>query len=65
MTLLLTWTDIWLFIGRVFQWLFKLMPPMGFTVNLMVWLIISFWFFYWLWKQAQDTKKAKAEGRLI
>lgn len=63
--LLFTWTDVWMFIGRLFQKFFTILPPMGFMVNLIVWLIISFLFFYWLYVQARDTKKAKAEGRLI
>jgi hypothetical protein len=64
-SLLLTWTGIWNFIGKAFQWLFQFMPSMGFTINLMVWIIIAVSFFYWLYKQSADTKKARAEGRLI
>jgi hypothetical protein len=60
-----TWTDIWLGIGRAFQWMFQFMPAMGFWINLLVWLIISYCFFYWVIKQARDTKKAQSEGRLI
>lgn len=64
-SLLLTWTDVWLWIGKAFQWFFKLLPPIGFSINLVIWVVISIWFFYWLYKQAKDTKRAKAEGRLI
>ncbi|MFN6038462.1 MAG: hypothetical protein ACK452_08335 [Bacteroidota bacterium] len=63
--LLLTWTDVWLFLGKAFQSTFKFLPPLGFAVNFIVWIIVSIAFFYWLYKQAKDTKKAQAEGRLI
>lgn len=63
--LLLTWTDIWLFIGRAFKFMFKFLPGMGFVLNFLVWIIVAYAFFYWLYKQAKDTKKSESEGRLI
>ncbi len=60
-----TWTDIWLGIGKAFQWVFPLLPKIGFFVNFLIWIIIAYWFFYWVIKQSKDTKRAKAEGRLI
>ena len=63
--LLLTWTDVWVSTGKAFQSIFKYLPPMGYYVNFTVWIIVSVAFFYWLYKQAKDTKKAQSEGKLI
>jgi membrane protein implicated in regulation of membrane protease activity len=64
-SLLLTWTGIFHFIGRAFMWVFKFMPGIGFYLNFGIWIILSIAFFYWLRKQAVETKKAQAEGRLV
>jgi hypothetical protein len=64
-SLLATWTGFFNWVAKAFTWGFQFMPKMGFMINFTVWIIIAVAFFYWTFKQAQDTKKAKAEGRLI
>lgn len=64
-SLLLTWTDVWLWIGKVFQWFFQFLPKVGFVLNFIIWIIIAYLFFFWLYKQSKATRKAKEEGRLI
>jgi len=63
--LLLTWTNVWMFLGRAFTYFFTFLPGIGFYLNFLVWIIVAWAFFYWLYKQAKDTKQAQAENRLI
>lgn len=55
-------TDIILGLGKLFQWSFKLLPPIGEYMN---WLLIFLgigWFAYWCMKIYQYGSEDKAEN---
>lgn len=62
MHLMITWTDIFLAIGRFFQWTFKGMRALGHGPNVIIWILIIGILVYWTMRLVKYKKIAQRNG---
>jgi hypothetical protein len=60
----MTWTDVWMFIGSIFEWCFKVMRKLGNAPNAILWVLIFILVCGWIWKMGQQNKEAARNGTL-
>lgn len=61
-TLMLTWTDIFNWIGKFSYWVFSIMRNMGHVPNVIISATIIFLLGYWSIKILQQDKEAERNG---
>jgi hypothetical protein len=62
--LMITWTDIFVGLGDLFQWFFKIMRPLGHLPNVLISLAIIFLLAYWSKKIIDFKNESRRNGTL-
>jgi hypothetical protein len=62
--LMITWTDIFVGLGDLFQWFFKIMKPLGHLPNVLFSLAIIFLLAYWSKKIIDFKNESRRNGTL-
>jgi len=60
----MTWTDFWTGIGNFFTTTFKLMEPIGNSLNYPLWVLIFCLLVFWISQIIKQNKEADRNGTL-
>jgi hypothetical protein len=61
---MITWTDIFYWIGDFFEWIFKGMKALGHGPNVIIWILIVGGIAYWTLRLSRYRKQADRNGTI-